>query len=386
MPRTIRRSVRKTILRTREKLYDALARSESQLRATLYSIGDAVIATDAKGRVAMMNPVAEQLTGWREDEARGKPLAEVFRIVNEETRAPVEDPVTRVLRDGTVIGLGNHTLLLTRDGREISIADAGAPIHDAHGKIVGVVLVFRDQTTERTAQRAVQEAREYAENIVATARDPLIVLDANLRVISANRAFYRVFATTPAETEGRLLYELGNRQWDIPELRRLLEDILPHNTAFDDYHVTHDFECIGTRTMLLNARRIHREGKPDLILLAIEDITERQRAEDKIHYQANLIENVSDAIISTDLNFIILTWNRAAETIYGWRADQVIGKAVRDVLKTDYPYDDREQVLQQFRANGFWKGEVIQYRKDGTPLNILAAVSLVYDLSLIHIS
>jgi len=272
-----RKTTARVTARSRDKIHDALVQSEAELRATLYSIGDAVIATDAQGRVARMNPVAEQLTGWREAEARGKPLAEVFRIVNEETRAPVQDPVTRVLREGTVIGLANHTLLLARDGREISIADAGAPIHDARGKIVGVVLVFRDQTAERAAQRAVQEAREYAESIVATARDPLIVLDNDLRVVTANRAFYRVFATTPEETEGRLLYELGNRQWDIPELRRLLGEILPQNTAFNDYAVAHDFECIGPRTMLLNARRLHREGKADLILLAIEDITARKQ-------------------------------------------------------------------------------------------------------------
>jgi PAS domain S-box-containing protein len=276
----------------RDKIHAALVQSEAELRATLYSIGDAVIATDAQGRVARMNPVAEQLTGWREAEARGKPLAEVFRIVNEETRAPVQDPVTRVLREGTVIGLANHTLLLARDGREISIADAGAPIHDARGKIVGVVLVFRDQTAERAAQRAVQEAREYAESIVATVRDPLIVLDNDLRVVTANRAFYRVFATTPEETEGRLLYELGNRQWDIPELRRLLGEILPQNTAFNDYAVTHDFERIGPRTMLLNARRLHREGKADLILLAIEDITARKQRERELE----TLQQVSSAL------------------------------------------------------------------------------------------
>lgn len=144
------------------------------------------------------------------------------------------------------------------------------------------MLVFRDQTEERKAQKAIAEARAFAESIIATVREPLVVLDANLCVLSANRAFYRVFQMIPEETEGRLLYELGNRQWDIPELRRLLENILPQNTVFDDYEVEYNFSHIGPRTMLLNARRIYRErNKTEMILLAIEDITERKKSEEE---------------------------------------------------------------------------------------------------------
>ncbi len=254
--------------------------SESLLRATLYSIGDAVIATDTRRRVTLMNPVAEKLTGWKEREARGKALSTVFRIVNEETRKKVESPVERVLREGIVVGLANHTILISRNGKESAIADAGAPIKDENGKVVGVVLVFRDQTAERTAQRAVQDAREFAESIIATVREPLLVLDEKLEVVSANRSFYNVFKVKHEETIGKRIYRLGNGQWNIPALRKLLEDILPSNSHFDDYEVTHDFEHIGRRTMLLNARRLFREAnRSKLILLAIEDITERKQAE-----------------------------------------------------------------------------------------------------------
>lgn len=149
-------------------LYRDLYRSErrqrearEEFRATLYSIGDAVITTDEEGRVRHMNPVAEQLTGWPEAEACGKPLADVFRIVNEETRAVVENPVQRVLREGTVVGLANHTLLVARDGSERPIADSGAPIRAESDAITGVVLVFRDQIAERAAEQEAQrnEAR-----------------------------------------------------------------------------------------------------------------------------------------------------------------------------------------------------------------------------------
>ena len=150
-----------------KRAYERLFQAERERRealeelgATLRGIGDAVLATDGEGRVRLMNPVAEALTGWSEAEAQGRPLREVFRIVNETTRAEAEDPVARVLREGKVVGLANHTLLLARDGREIPIADSGAPIFDEAGRVIGVVLVFRDQTKERLAQRALEESEE----------------------------------------------------------------------------------------------------------------------------------------------------------------------------------------------------------------------------------
>lgn len=148
-------------------LYHELYRSEREQRESqeesrtiLYSIGDAVITTDTAGLVKQMNRVAEQLTGWPETEATGKPLTQIFNIVNEDSRVVVEDPVQRVLRDRTVIGLANHTLLISRDGKESPIADSGAPIRNEEGSILGVVLVFRDQTEERRAQKALEESQE----------------------------------------------------------------------------------------------------------------------------------------------------------------------------------------------------------------------------------
>ncbi|HEY3352100.1 MAG TPA: GAF domain-containing protein [Polyangia bacterium] len=132
----------------------ALREREERLRTTLHSIADGVIATDASGQVVDMNPVAEQLTGWRLSDARGAPLADVFAVINEDSRAAVESPAARVLREGVVVGLANHTALVARDGTERPIADSGAPIRDAEGHVRGVVLVFRDMTEERRAEQA----------------------------------------------------------------------------------------------------------------------------------------------------------------------------------------------------------------------------------------
>src|SRR6266568_7598683 len=144
----------------RNRVMEALAAEKERLAVTLRSIGDGVIATDERARVTLFNSVAEELTGWKSEEAAGKTLREVFNIVNEETRQPALSPVDRVLREGVVVGLANHTALIARDGTERPIADSAAPIRDASGRTRGVVLVFRDQTEERQAEQALRESEQ----------------------------------------------------------------------------------------------------------------------------------------------------------------------------------------------------------------------------------
>ncbi|MGH7127650.1 MAG: PAS domain-containing protein, partial [Planctomycetaceae bacterium] len=127
-----------------ERSMDEHARERDWLQVTLSSIGEAVITTDAEGRVTFLNPTAEALTGWPQADAVGRPLTEVFQIVNEQTRHPVENPAERALREGRIVGLANHTLLIARDGTERQIADSAAPIRGEDGNVGGVVLVFRD--------------------------------------------------------------------------------------------------------------------------------------------------------------------------------------------------------------------------------------------------
>jgi PAS domain S-box-containing protein len=146
--------------RAAEEHAQVIERQREQLRVTLTSIGDGVITTDAEGRVTLLNPVAETLTGWTTQDASGQPLMAVFRIVNENTRQPVENPVGRVLREGTIVGLANHTALLSKDGTVRPIEDSAAPIRGEHGQIIGVVLVFRDSTERRATEAAVHRHQE----------------------------------------------------------------------------------------------------------------------------------------------------------------------------------------------------------------------------------
>lgn len=179
---------------------------------------------------------------------------------------------------------------------------------------------------------AKDDANGFAENIINTVREPLLILDKDLRVVKASRSFYNFFKVSPEETIGNLIYDLGNRQWDIPQLRRLLETILPEKTSFDDYEVKHVFSKIGKRVMLLNARRIERAiGKEKIILLAIEDITERKSEEELLFESSRVTSKYLDIlldrshvpIIIWNSSFEIVRLNQAFEKLSGYKLNEL---------------------------------------------------------------
>jgi PAS domain S-box-containing protein len=183
----------------RKRAENRLRAHENLLRITLASIGDAVINTDNAGRVTFMNPVGERLTGWSDGEARGRPLQDVFRIVNEKTGQGVENPATRALRDGIIVGLANHTLLIARDGTRRPIDDSAAPIHDDDGRIFGTVLVFRDVSARRATEHGLQQLAA----IVASSDDAIVGKTVDGIVTSWNAGAERIFGYSAAEMLGR---------------------------------------------------------------------------------------------------------------------------------------------------------------------------------------
>lgn len=180
-------------------------RQQEWLRVTLASIGDAVIATDTQGRVIFLNPVAEDLTGWSQEDANGQPLETVFNIHHEQTRQRVENPVVKVLREGRVVGLGNHTILIARDGTERPIDDSAAPILDTNGSLAGVVLVFRDVTEQRRSENEVRQSEARKSAILETALDCIITMDHEGKVVEFNPATEKTFGYSRAEVVGQEL-------------------------------------------------------------------------------------------------------------------------------------------------------------------------------------
>lgn len=176
-----------------------LKESQEWLATTLKSVGDGIIATDPQGIVTFLNPTAERLTGWQQDEAVGRPLREIFHIVNEYNREARDNPVQRVLKEGTVVGLANHAILISRTGKQIPITDSGAPIRDAAQKVMGVVLVFRDQTSERSARDELQTEKEKFRLLVEESPFGLSILGKDGAYQYINPRFSELFGYTLQE-------------------------------------------------------------------------------------------------------------------------------------------------------------------------------------------
>ena len=276
---------------------------EEEIHAAFYSIGDGVISTDAAGRVTRMNPVAEQLTGWSETEVLGKPVEQVFHIVNEESRVKVENPVVRVMHDGMVVNLANHTLLIARDGTERPIADSGSPIRNEQGQVTGVVLVFRDQTDERRAEAKLKDARALWDSALSSITDVFYVFDVSGNFLVWNATFARVTGYSDQELSSKQPTDFFSGQ-DIQRISEAIERIWKDGTSQQDaMFVLKD----GTQLPYEFTGSILRDGAGDIIGFSGtgRDLTERKRTEKR--------SKLDEARVSALLELSQMTDRSAAE-------------------------------------------------------------------------
>ncbi len=195
----------------RRKKVDAVTAAfyleRERLQVAFASIGDGVIICDCNLQITFLNPVAEKLTGWSANEARGQPISEVFRIIAEDTRSTVENPAARAMREESIVVLSSPTLLISKSGQEIPVDDSASPVRDSHQNMIGTVLVFRDVTERRNEERRLHEAAEFTRSIVDTLGELVVVLDEDMQVLHVNRAF----STTFQLTDDRILGDLSIR-------------------------------------------------------------------------------------------------------------------------------------------------------------------------------
>jgi two-component system cell cycle sensor histidine kinase/response regulator CckA len=266
-----------------------LRASERRFAVTLGSIGDAVIATDSQGRITFMNSKAAALTGWPPEEAAGRLLSEVFRIINEQTRQPLEDPAVRVLRDGVTVALANHAALLSRDGRELPIADSGAPIINDKGAVSGAVLVFHDVTEERRAEERLRASEERYRSIFDNAIEGIFQSTPAWQLLTANRSLARILGYSSPEELTASLRDVPCQLLVEPERRAECARLL------EERGIVQGFECQvyrkdGSKAWVSLSTRAVRDdqGRVRSYEGTLEEITERKLLEEQFRLAQKL--------------------------------------------------------------------------------------------------
>ena len=331
---------------------------EELFRTTLYSIGDGVITTDNQGHVLRMNSVAENLTGWKEKHAKGKPLKDIFHIVNVYTRKRVENPVQKVLNTGRVVGLANHTQLISKSGTEIPISDSGAPIKGDDGEIKGVVLVFQDQSKEQENEQAIRQSEEKYRMIYDNS--PLGIFQFNEQgyITECNDKHLKFVGSNKDKVIGLNLLENPDKQ-----LVSVAHDVLNGMYRYyeGEYHSVTSDKVTPLRANF--APFVDKSGKVTGGMAIIEDVTERNKAMDAVkrseERSRSLFENHPDGVGSFDLSGKIVSANEAMTRIFDCAGDELTGLLLEDLISDD----DKKEVRENFKKA--CKGSIQSYQCTG---------------------
>ena len=313
-------------------LETVLRESEEKLAVTLISIGDGVIATDAKARVTLLNKIAEHLTGWTQAEAIGHPIEEIFHIINKDTRLPTAIPIMEAIAHGTIQGLANHTVLIARNGSEFDIADSCAPIRNRDDQVIGAVLVFRNVTEEYAIQQSLRDSFALVQTILDTVVDGIITIHAQGDIIeSVNQAAELMFGYIAAELTGQNIGKL------IPELDRDLQNgSLEYYSASDEACAQGlGREVMGHRKdgsifpMEISVSEMQLKGHRYFTGI-LRDITPRKQAEEALlkagALQSAIFNSTNFSSIATDAKGVIQIFNVGAEQMLGYSAAEVMNK------------------------------------------------------------
>ncbi len=420
------------MIEARIKIEFELKKNEQGLRTTLNSIGDAMIATDIYGNIVRMNPVAEKLCGYKFEKAEGKPLDEIFQIINTTTREPVSTPVDNVLRKNQPIGLADHTILVAQDGKEHQIADSAAPIRDDDGDITGVVLVFRDVSEEYAIQKSLHESEERYKRLFENAEVAIfnedlfeikigieklrdsgvtdihsylknngdIVMDfiSKVKILHVNNATLKLFgATNNIDFIHDFDNTFGPNAYDV-----FLNGLCAIWNKDKLYRAMADFKTLdGTLINAIISYPIPEtmEGFKN-IPISIIDITELKNTETAYRESEERLslhlEHSPLGVISWDKNFNCVQWNPAAEQIFGFSQEEAMGKKAVDFISHESfkgEIDEISMVLKQknkgshtINKNITKDGQSIICEWFNTPLidnngNFIGAASMVQDIT-----
>lgn len=319
----------------KHNLDERLKESQKWLSTVISSIGDAVIATDTNGNVKFMNPVAETLTGWEQNEAHLKPLDEIFNIIDEKTGEKTENPVHKILRDGTVMGLANHTVLITKSGARVPIDNSGSPIKDEQGNITGIVLVFSDISERRKAEAQILQAKQDWENTFNTITDMITVHDKDFNIIRANKAAEKILGLPLLESSTAKCFKYYHGTECPPERCPSCQSLKTGKAALSETFEPH-------LNMFIEIRAIPRFDENNQVAGLIHvarDITARKQIEEEImRAKAEwemTFDNATEFIILIDRDAKIIRCNKSFAEFIGKPFHDIVGNKCTSY----FPYD-----------------------------------------------
>ncbi len=356
----------------RQQAEAGLRQSEENLAITLHSIGDAVVATDARGQVVRMNGVAEQMTGWPLREALGRPLPDIFRIVNARSREPSKDPVQLVMASGQVVELSNHTTLIARGGTEYQIADSAAPIRNAAGEITGVVLVFSDVTESYRVRRQLEDNEARFRTLTMLSSDWYWEQNAQLRFVTLEGQAAERTLPGPQWHVGKTRREVAAAEGGevtVPEGEQV--DWQQHEQTLREHGEFRDFEY-PRRTTTGAVEWVSVSGTPmfdaDGAFLGYRgignNITARKNAEKELRIAAIAFES-QEGMLVTGANAVILRTNRAFTHITGYGNEEAVGRHASFLASGHHDAAFFARLRRTLDSVGEWSGEIWNRCKDG---------------------
>lgn len=343
-------------------------RIAENLRVTLHSIGDGVIVADTQGLVQRINPVAEKLTGYASCEAAGRPVSEVFHIINSKTGEVCESPVEKVIRKGSVVGLANHTMLISRDGHKYQIADSGAPVRDSRNAIVGVVMVFRDVTEEYRLQEQISDSEQLLANSFDAIQDGISILDPDLTIVRTNKWMERMYSDS-MPLKGKKCYEVYQQRDSVcpwcPCLKTLEQGVVFTET------VPYPSQENPTGWIELSAfPRKDVLGNIIGVIEYVKDVTGQKTAEKALRESEERFRYLSELSLEGILiyeNGVLIEGNKAIGRIFGYKLDELIGLNLIDLLATK---ESARIIHKQVASNSNARYEVQARKRDGSVIDL----------------
>ena len=362
----------------------ALSKAMKRYEITLQAIGDAVISTDADGRIELINPVAEALTGWSQDQACGRRLNEVLHLINENSREPEEDPVKKVLREGTVVGLANHTILIDRDGREIPIANSGSPIKDNDRHIIGVVLVFKDQSKERKYQKSILEREEKYRLLSDNTIDVIWTVNMKLEFDYVNPSIQQLTGHTQEDWIGSRLDDHCDEQ----AFSRMM-DIITSEIAKgkESSGIVFETELLrkdnSTVAVEVHGKVIFDENNnPVKMQGTTRDISERKRNEKAKKQEekkySTILQTTVDGYLLADLYGKIMEVNDAYCKMSGYRKNELLSMNIKDI-ENNMDSSETKNKIETVITNSFDRFETKHRRKDGSIYDVEVSAQYLHN-------